>query len=299
VNLLYSREDDVQQDRYRPCSLAQLDAALDAEGWPVALRGHTTCQHFQPLRNGLDREGVAGLSDNSYAIGAQHFEYSALELDVPTNFWRSVGASQNVYFMEAFLDEIAAEGNKDPVELRLRLLERAPRLRHVLEVAAERAGWKSAPPPGRYRGVACVSCFGSHNAQIAEVSVEAGGRVRVHKVTCVIDCGQVVNPHTVTQQMQGGIVYGLTAALRSKITLENGRVQQSNFHDYDALRIDEMPEIDVVIIPSTDQAPGGIGETATPAIAPAVVNAVFAATGKRVRRLPLESTLPALLKSSA
>jgi isoquinoline 1-oxidoreductase beta subunit len=294
VNLLYSREDDVQQDRYRPCSMVQLEAALDSEGWPVALRGHATCQHFQPLRNGLDREGVAGMADNDYAIAAQHFEYTALELDVPTNFWRSVGASQNVYFMEAFLDEIAAAGGKDPVELRLRLLEGAPRLRNALQVAAERAGWNEAPAPGRYRGVACVSCFGSHNAQIAEVSVE-NGRVRVHKVTCAIDCGQVINPVTLKQQMQGGIVYGLTAALRGEITLENGRVQQSNFHNYDALRMDEMPEIDVVIINSGEAAPGGIGETATPAIAPALVNAVFAATGQRVRRLPVESELPTLV----
>ncbi|MDR0779843.1 MAG: molybdopterin-dependent oxidoreductase [Pseudomonadales bacterium] len=292
VNLLYSREDDVQQDRYRPCSLVQLDAALDAQGWPVALRGHVSCQHFQPLRNGIDREAVAGLADNDYAIAAQHFEYSPLELEVPTNFWRSVGASQNVYFMEAFLDEIAAAGNKDPLELRLRLLERAPRLRHALQVAAERAGWNTPLAPGRQRGLACVSCFGSHNAQVVELSVE-NGRVRVHKVTCAIDCGQVVNPHTVTQQMQGGIVYGLSAALYSEITLENGRVQQSNFHDYDALRMDAMPEIDVIIIPSDDPTPGGVGETATPAIAPAVVNAVAAAIGQRVRRLPVAKNLPA------
>jgi isoquinoline 1-oxidoreductase beta subunit len=298
VNLLYSREDDVRQDRYRPCAMVQLEAALDADGWPVALRGHATCQHFQPLRDGLDREAVAGLANNDYAIAAQHFEYSPLELDVPTNFWRSVGASQNVYFMEAFLDEIAAAGNKDPLELRLRLLQNSPRLSHVVEVAAERAGWHTPPAPGRYRGLASVSVFGSHNAQIAEVSVE-DGHVRVHKVTCVVDCGQAINPHTVTQQMQGGIVYGLTAALRGEITIENGRVQQSNFHDYNALRISEMPEIDVVIIESGETTPGGIGETATPAIAPALVNAVFAATGQRVRRLPLEKTLPELLAGTA
>jgi isoquinoline 1-oxidoreductase beta subunit len=298
VNLLYSREDDVQQDRYRPCSQVLLEAALDADGWPVALRGHVSCQHFQPLRDGLDREAVAGLADNDYAIAAQRFEYSPLELEVPTNFWRSVGASQNVYFMEAFLDEIAAAGNKDPLELRLRLLAGAPRLRNALAVAAERAGWNTPPAPGRHRGLACVSCFGSHNAQIAEVSVE-NGLVRVHKVTCVVDCGQVINPHTVMQQMQGGIVYGLSAVLRGEITLENGRVAQSNFHDYGALRSDEMPEIDVVIMASEEVAPGGIGETATPAIAPAVVNAVFAATGQRVRRLPLEKTLPELLAKPA
>jgi len=297
VNLLYTREDDIQQDRYRPCSMVNLEAALDAEGWPVALRGRVSCQYFQALQNGLDREAVAGLADNDYAIGAQHFEYVPLELDVPTNFWRSVGASQNVYFMESFLDELAAAGGKDPVELRLHLLRDAPRLRRVLEIAAERAGWNTPAVPGRHRGVACVSCFGSHNAQVVEVSVDQG-RVRVHKVTCVVDCGQAVNPLTVRQQMEGGIVYGLTAALRGEISLADGRVQQSNFHDYDALRIDEMPEIDVFIVPSEDPNPGGIGETSTPAIAPAVVNAVFAATGVRVRRLPLEKHLPTLLAES-
>ncbi|HWK53404.1 MAG TPA: xanthine dehydrogenase family protein molybdopterin-binding subunit [Hyphomicrobiales bacterium] len=289
VNLLYTREDDIQQDRYRPCAMVRLEAALDADGWPVALKGHACCQHFQDLQNGLDREALAGLEDNDYALAAQHFAYTPLELDVPTNFWRSVGASQNVYFMEAFLDELAAAGGKDPVALRRRLLAGKPRLRHVLELAAERAGWGTPAPEGRYRGVACVSCFGSHIAQVAEISLK-DGKVRVHRVTCVVDCGQVVNPLTVVQQMQGGIVYGLTAVLRGEITLENGRVQQSNFHDYDALRMDEMPFIDVHIVASDDPAPGGIGETGTPAIAPAVVNAVFAATGTPVRRLPLESS---------
>lgn len=286
VNLLYSREDDIQQDRYRPASYVELEAALDAEGWPTAWRGKVSCQHFQELQNGLDREAVAGLADTEYAIAHQRFEYMPLELDVPTNFWRSVGCSQNTYFAEAFLDEMAAAAGKDPVELRRRLLAGAPRLLNVLNIAAERAGWNSPPPAGRYRGVATVSCFGSHNAQIAEISI-ADGKVRVHKVTCVVDCGQAVNPATVLQQMQGGIVYGLTAALKGEITLENGRVQQSNFHDYDALRMDEMPEIDVHIVASSETAPGGIGETATPAIAPAVVNAVFKATGRPVRKLPI------------
>jgi isoquinoline 1-oxidoreductase beta subunit len=286
VNLLYTREDDIQQDRYRPASYVELEAALDADGWPTALRGKVSCQHFQDLQNGLDREAVAGLADTEYAIPNQHFEYMPLELDVPTNFWRSVGCSQNTYFAEAFLDEIAAASGKDPVELRRRLLKDSPRLLNVLNIAAERAGWNTPAAEGRHRGVAAVSCFGSHNAQIAEVSI-TDGKVRVHKVTCVVDCGQAVNPATVLQQMQGGIVYGLTAALKGEITLANGRVQQSNFHDYDALRMDEMPQIDVHIVASNETAPGGIGETATPAIAPAVVNAVFKATGKPVRKLPI------------
>ena len=286
VNLLYTREDDIQQDRYRPASYVELEAALDAEGWPLAWRGHVSCQHFQELQNGLDREAVAGLADTDYVIPNQRFEYSPLELDVPTNFWRSVGCSQNTYFAEAFIDEMAAATGKDPVEFRRRLLANSPRLLNVLNVAAERAGWATPPAAGRYRGVAVVSCFGSHNAQVAEISL-SDGRVRVHKVTCVVDCGQAVNPATVVQQMQGGIVYGLTAALKGEITLAQGRVQQSNFHNYDALRIDEMPEIDVHIVPSNEVAPGGIGETSTPAIAPAVANAVFKATGTPVRKLPI------------
>lgn len=287
VQLLYSREDDIQQDRYRPASYVEMEAALDAEGWPTAWRGKVSCQHFQELQNGLDREALAGLGDNDYAIANQHFTYHPLELDVPTNFWRSVGCSQNTYFAEAFIDEMAAATGKDPVEFRRRLLAHQPRLLNVLNIAAERAAWDTPPAPGRHRGVAAVSCFGSFNAQIAEISI-TDNKVRVHKVTCVVDCGQAVNPHTVLQQMQGGIVYGLTAALKGEITLQNGRVQQNNFHDYDALRMDEMPVIDVHIVASNETAPGGIGETSTPAIAPAVVNAVFKATGKPVRKLPIK-----------
>lgn len=286
VNLLYTREDDIQQDRYRPASLVQMSAALDAQGWPVAWTGHVSCQHFQALQNGLDREAVAGLANVQYSIPNMHFEYSPLELDVPTNFWRSVGASQNTYFAEVFLDEMARAGGKDPVELRRHLLGDSPRLLNVLNVAAQRAGWGGDLPAGHFQGVALASVFGSFNAQIAEISISQG-RLTVHRVTCVVDCGQVINPATVQQQMQGGIVYGLTAALKGEITLENGRVQQSNFHNYDALRMDEMPYIDVVIIDSEVEAPGGIGETATPAIAPAVVNAIYAATGTPVRKLPV------------
>jgi isoquinoline 1-oxidoreductase beta subunit len=289
VNLLYTREDDIQQDRYRPCSYVEMEASLDADGWPIAWKGHVSCQHFQDLVNGLDREALSGLGDNDYAIANQRFEYSPLELDVPTNFWRSVGASQNAFFAESFIDEMATAGNKDPLELRRRLLADSPRLLHVLNVAAARAGWGEPLPEGHFHGVACISCFGSHNAQIAEISIN-NNQVRVHKVTCVVDCGQAVNPATVIQQMQGGIVYGLTAALKGEITLERGRVQQSNFHNYDALRMDEMPVIDVHIIESDVAAPGGIGETSTPAIAPAVVNAVYAATGQRIRKLPIRLT---------
>jgi isoquinoline 1-oxidoreductase beta subunit len=189
-----------------------------------------------------------------------------------------------VFFAESFVDELAAAGGKDPVALRRRLHAKSPRLVGVIDVAAERAGWGKPLPAGRFRGIAANAGFGSFNAQVAEVSIEQG-RIRVHRVVCVVDCGRVVNPSGVMQQMEGGLVYGLSAALRGQITIDRGRVAQQNFHQYEPLRISEMPVVDVHIVPST-AAPGGIGEVATPAIAPAVANAIFAATGKRIRRLP-------------
>ena len=285
VNLVYTREDDIRHDRFRPMSYARLVAGLDSDGWPVAWTARVACQSFAGLQNGVDREGVAGLADVHYDIPNVHVEYHPPSVDVPTNYWRSVGHSQNTYFAEAFIDELARAGGKDPVEFRRRLLAGSPRLLNVLNVAAERAGWDSPAPAGRSRGVAAVNCFGSYNAQVAEVSIE-GGRLRVHKVVCAIDCGQVVNPAGVVQQMESGIVYGLSAALKGEITIEGGRVQQTNFHQYDVLRMDEMPVVEVHIVPS-QEAPGGIGEVATPAIAPAVVNAISRATGRPIRRLPI------------
>lgn len=285
VNLVYTREDDIQHDRYRPTSYARLVAGLDAEGWPVAWTGRVACQSFVGLQNGVDREGVAGLADIHYAIPNVHVEYHPSSVEVPTNYWRSVGHSQNTYFAEAFIDELAAVTGKDPVEFRRRLLADSPRLLNVLNVAAERAGWGSPLPEGRTRGVAAVNCFGSYNAQVAEVSI-GNGRVRVHRIVCAIDCGQVVNPSGVIQQMQSGIVYGLSAALKGEITLEAGRVQQTNFHQYDVLRMDEMPVVEVHIVPS-QESPGGIGEVGTPAAAPAVVNAIRRATGRPIRKLPI------------
>lgn len=285
VNLVYSREDDLKHDRFRPVSYARLEAGLDGDGWPTAWTGRVACQSWMGLRNGIDREAVAGLADVHYSIPNVHFEYHPPEIDIPTNFWRSVGHSQNTYFAEAFMDELAAVTGKDPVEFRRRLLAGDPRLLNVLNIAAEESGWGDPIPAGRYRGVAVTNCFGSYNAQVAEISIE-NDRLRVHRVMCAIDCGQVVNPDGVVQQMQSGIVYGLSAALKGEITLDRGRVQQTNFHQYDVLRMDEMPVVDVHIVPS-NEPPGGIGEVGTPAIAPAVVNAVFSATGKPIRKLPI------------
>jgi isoquinoline 1-oxidoreductase beta subunit len=285
VNLLYTREDDIQHDRYRPASYVRMVAGLDADGWPTAWTGTVVCQSFAGLRGGVDPMAVEGIADIDYNIPNVHVDYHPPEVDLPTNYWRSVGNSQNTYFTECFIDELAGVTGKDPVEFRRRLLADSPRLLNVLEIAADRANWGSSLPEGRYRGVASVSCFGSHNAQVAEVSID-NGQVRVHRVVCVVDCGLAVNPTTVVQQMQGAIVYGISAALKGEITLEQGRVQQTNFHQYDVLRIDEMPVVDVHIVPSSE-GPGGIGEVGTPAIAPAIVNAIFSATGKPIRKLPI------------
>jgi isoquinoline 1-oxidoreductase beta subunit len=286
VKLTYTREDDLQHDRYRPASYMRFVGGLDAEGFPLAWTARIACSSWQAqLQNGVDREGVAGVSDILYAIPNIQVEYHEPGLTIPTNFWRSVGHSQNTFFAESFIDELAAAGGKDPVELRRRLLASQPRLLRTVELAAEKAGWGKPLPPGRFQGMAAVNCFGSFNTQVAEVSI-TGGKVRVHRVVTAVDCGQVVNPAGVEQQMQSAIVYGLSAALRGNITLDRGRVQQQNFHQYEPLRIDEMPVVEVHIVPSASN-PGGMGEVGTPAIAPAVTNAIFRATGKRIRRLPL------------
>jgi isoquinoline 1-oxidoreductase beta subunit len=283
VNLTYSRDDELQHDLYRPASVVQLAAGLDSEGWPSVWTARIACPTWMGLRNGVARESVEGIAP--YAIPHVHVEYHDPGIGIPTGYWRSVGLSQNAFFAESFVDEVAAMSGKDPVALRRRLLSKSPRLLNVLEVAAEKAGWGKPLPAGRFRGVAAVAGFGSFNAQIAEVSVTLG-KLAVHRVVCVVDCGRVVNPSGVEQQMEGGLVYGLSAALRGNITIDRGRVQQTNFHQYEPLRISEMPVVEVHIVPSTN-APGGVGEVATPAIAPAVTNAIFAATGKRIRRLPI------------
>jgi isoquinoline 1-oxidoreductase beta subunit len=283
VKLTYSRDDELQHDLYRPASCVQLTGGLDADGWPVAWTARIACPTWMGLRNGVARESVEGIAD--YDIPHRRVEYHDPGIGIPTGYWRSVGLSQNAFFAESFLDELAAAAGKDPVALRRRLHASSPRLVGVLDIAAERAGWGTPLPAGRFRGVAAVAGFGSYNAQVAEISLDQG-RLRVHRVVCVVDCGRVINPSGVLQQMEGGLVYGLSAALRGEITIDRGRVEQQNFHQYDPLRIHEMPVVEVHIVAS-EAAPGGIGEVATPAIAPAVTNAIFAATGKRIRRLPI------------
>jgi isoquinoline 1-oxidoreductase beta subunit len=285
VKLTWMREDDIQNGPFRPAAYVRFGGAVDAEGWPVAFTARVVCPSFFGRGDGVDGIAVEGVDDLEYKFPNFHVEYQKAGGEIPTSFWRSVGYSQNTFFSECFLDEMAAAGGKDPLEVRRRLLKESPRALHVLNLAAEQMGWGN-PPPGRFQGLALVNNIGSFTAQVAEIEIQKG-KLRVHRVVCAVDCGRVVNPAIVRQQMESGIVYGLTAALKGAITIEKGRVQQSNFDRYEMLRIDEMPKIEVHIARSEDE-PGGIGEASVPPIAPAVVNAIFAATGKRIRRLPIQ-----------
>ena len=280
VKVTWSREDDLQQDWYRPASLTRFAAGLDGDGWPVAFTSQTACTYF-----GGPRTAVEGIADTPYAIPNILVGSHNVDPGIPVSYWRSVGYSQNTFFHESFLDEIAAAGGKDPLELRMRLLANSSRLKAALELAAAKFGWGKPLASGHGAGISVTNNIGSNTVQIAEASVEKG-KVRVHRVVCAVDCGHVVNPSGVEQQIQSGIVFGLSAALKGGITIDRGRVEQTNFHQYDVLRIDEMPKVEVYLVPST-AAPGGIGEASPPGIAPAVCNALFRATGKRIRRLPI------------
>jgi len=300
VKLIWTREDDMQHDFYRPATWNRLHAGLDAKGRPVAWRhrivGPSIFARVFPgaleKAKGIDHSSVEGAANLRYRIPNLHVDWVHHEPGVPVGFWRSVGNSQNAFVTESFIDELAHAAGKDPYEYRRALLAGAPRLRHVLELAAVKARWDRAPPKGRHRGIAAVESFGSFVAQVAEVSVTDDGKVRVHRVVCAVDCGRVVNPDTVEAQMQSGIVYGLTAALHGAVTVRDGQVEQRNFPDYPMLRIHEMPEVEVHIV-SSREAPGGVGEPGTPPIAPAVCNAIYAATGTRIRRLPIAPVEPA------
>jgi isoquinoline 1-oxidoreductase beta subunit len=291
VQVIWSREDDTQHGYYRPASYHRLAAGLDAAGQPVAwsqtvVTPSVFAQMF-PIK-GVDGAAVEGASDHPYAVPNVRVSWVRQEDDVPLGTLRSVGHSSNIFVVESFVDELAAAARMDPYQYRRSLLDGNPRLLAVLDLAAQKAGWGSTTPVGRGRGIALVKKNDSYCAQVAEVSVNEMGALRVHRVVCAIDCGTVVNPDGVRAQMEGGIMFGLSAALGEAITIRRGRVEQSNFRDYPLMRIGAAPVVEVHIVPSRE-APGGVGEPGVPPIAPAVGNAIFAATGQRVRSLPFST----------
>jgi len=300
VHVVFPREDDIKGQQYRPASVVKFQAALDTAGNPVATRMHAVSSSIADaghlpyeanglkLLKGVDGFAVEGLTEWPYATPNLQVEWTKNEPPIGVWFWRSVGHSQNIFFAEGFVDEMAAAAGKDPFEYRRALLGNSPRYKGVLELAAEKAEWGKPLSGGRARGIAVGQSFGSYVAEVAEVTVENDGQVKVHRVVCAVDCGRTVNPDIVKRQMESAIAFGLSAALYGKITLKDGKVEQSNFHDYPVLRMTDMPQVEVHILASSD-APGGVGEPGLPPLAPAVANAVFAATGKRVRKLPFDA----------
>jgi isoquinoline 1-oxidoreductase beta subunit len=296
VKVVWTREDDTRGGWYRPMWHDRFVAGLDASGEPIAwthtIVGQSIMQGtlFESfgIKDGIDSASVEGAADLLYGMPNLQVDLHTPKIGVPVQWWRSVGHSHTGFSVEAFFDEVAHAGGKDPYELRRKLLANQPRMKAVLELAAEKANWGSQLPPGVGRGIATHFSFDSYVAQVVEASVEKG-EVKVHRVVCAVDCGLVINPDTVRAQMEGGIIFGLTAALKTEITLKDGRVEQSNFHDYQMLRIFETPEIEVHIVPS-GESPTGVGEPGVPPVAPALANAIFAVTGKRVRRLPIRAS---------
>jgi isoquinoline 1-oxidoreductase beta subunit len=320
VKVVWTREEDIQHDMYRPYYYDRIAAGLDEHGKPIAwthritgssIMARVTSELFpKTLRvmraaglhnliamvRGLDVDAVEGAAEPPYALANMRVEYVRQEPPgIPTAFWRGVGTTHSIFVVESFIDELAVAAKQDPFEYRRALLDKSPRAKAVLELAAERAGWGRPLPPRSGRGISLLHAFGeTYIAQVAEVSVSNEGDVRVQRVVCAIDCGSIVNPDTVKAQMESGIIFGITAALFGEITIKDGRVEQGNFDDYRMLRINETPLIEVHLVRSME-APGGVGEPGTSAVMPAVANAIFAATGKRVRKLPIYS---AQLKST-
>ena len=292
VKVQWTREDDMRGGRYRPMYVHALKAGLDADGRLIAWRNRIVGQSivantpFQgEVKNGIDGTSVEGAATIPYAIPNLRVELATTEVGVPVLWWRSVGSTHTAYAVEAFLDEVAEAAGKDPVALRLELLKDHPRHAGVLRLAAEKAGWDRPLPKGRFRGVAVAELFKTYVAQVAEVTVDDRGQPKVERIVCAIDCGVAVNPDIIRAQMEGGIGFGLGAVMKSQITIEGGAVQEGNFDGYDVLRLNEMPQVEVHIVPSSDR-PTGVGEPGVPPIGPAVANAIYAATRKRMRILP-------------
>ncbi len=294
VKVIWTREDDTKGGFYRPRAHHVVCGGLNSDGRLVAWQQRIVCQSFiagtpfEPfiIKNGVDETAVEGANDLPYEIPNQLVDWHMAPGGVPTLWWRSVGHSHSAFAIESFMDELAHAAGKDPLDFRREHLAKHPRVLKVLETAAGKAGWGTPLAKGRGRGLAVHESFGSIIAHVIEASVSEHGRVRAHRVVCAVDCGPVVNPDSVKAQMEGGIVFGLSAALFGEITFEKGRVQQSNFHDYPMLRMHEMPEVAVHIVAS-DGKMGGVGEPGVPPVAPALANAIYAATNRRIRRLPI------------
>lgn len=294
VKLVWSREEDMRHDFYRPAVAIKLTAGINADGMPVALQVGSACESLlEYSRNGADRERARpvdpspiGEPPRYYNFAAILFRITTMDAGVPVGYWRSVATSQNGFAYESFIDELAHQSRQDPLVYRRKLLKAGSRELATLNAACARAHWEQAPAKGRHRGLAMVKANGSYVAIVVELSAGDGGKVKLHRITCAIDCGTTVNPKNVRSQAEGGIVYALSAAFYGEISLKDGAVEQSNFHDYRLIGLADMPPVDVLVIDSSE-APGGAGEETVGPLAPAVTNALFAATGKRVTTLPL------------
>jgi isoquinoline 1-oxidoreductase subunit beta len=300
VKVVWSREEDIRHGMYRPYYYDRVSGGLDADGRPIAwthrIAGSSVVARYIPplFKDGLEFDAIEAAAETPYRLPNMHVEYVRVEPPaIQTAFWRGVGVTHNVFVVESFIDELAHAAKQDPYLYRKTLVEN-PRAAAVLTLAVEKAGWGTPLPARRGRGISLQFAFGSYSAAVVDLEVAADGAIKVHRIVCAADCGIVVNPDTLAAQFEGGTLFGLTAALHGAITLKNGRVEQSNFHDYRPLRMHDSPIVETHLVKSTE-APGGVGETPTSAIAPAVTNAIFAATGVRIRTLPID---PALLKQS-
>ncbi len=294
VKLIWSREEDIQHSRYRPVALVSMKAALDASGeptaWSVRQADQSIFSEIRPrlIRDGVDIVNVRTFADAPYAFPNMHMEYAMRNTHVPPGPWRAVAHTHNPFFRESFIDELAHAARQDPYRFRRKLLAQAPKDLAILDAVAEAAEWGKPLPEGVHRGIAVQDAYGSYTAAVIEASVDGQGQLTIHRVVIGIDCGHVANSDSVRAQLEGSVVYGLTAALYGEITIKDGRVEQSNFHDYQMMRIAEMPNVDVVLKPSGGFW-GGAGEPGLAPLAPALCNAIFSATGKRIRSLPLKN----------